>query len=70
MQDVTGSKPRKIDISPKFNMQTVSCLGCCALEPVVETDPKNHGMMTTSERAEVPENYDHDMEKYRTAKFT
>jgi NADH-quinone oxidoreductase subunit E len=69
VQDVTGSKPGKTDIDPKFHMQTASCLGCCALGPVVETDPKNHGMMTISKRAEVPENYDYDLEKYCTAKF-
>jgi hypothetical protein len=53
----------KNDINPELSMQTTSHLGCCASEPVVETAPKNHGMMTTSRRAEVSENYDYYMEK-------
>ena len=29
-----------------FSMETVSCLGCCALAPVVEINKEVHGEMT------------------------
>lgn len=30
----------------KFTLQTVNCLGCCALGPVVEINGKYHGLLT------------------------
>ncbi len=32
----------------KFTLETVNCLGCCALGPVVEIDGQYHGKQTTS----------------------
>jgi NADH-quinone oxidoreductase subunit E len=32
----------------KFTLETVNCLGCCALGPVVEIDGQYHGKLTPS----------------------
>jgi NADH-quinone oxidoreductase subunit E len=32
----------------KFTLETVNCLGCCALGPVVEIDGRYHGKQTSS----------------------
>jgi NADH-quinone oxidoreductase subunit E len=32
----------------KFTLETVNCLGCCALGPVVEIDGQYHGKQTSS----------------------
>jgi NADH-quinone oxidoreductase subunit E len=58
VQDVTGIGPGETDMDLKFSLQTVNCLGCCALGPVVEIGGKTHGNMTPSRTAEVLKNYD------------
>ncbi len=42
----------------KFSLQTVNCLGCCALGPVIEVDGKTHGKMAPSKAVEVLKNYE------------
>jgi NADH-quinone oxidoreductase subunit E len=42
----------------KFSLETVNCLGCCALGPVVEIDGKTHGKMAPVQTADVLKNYD------------
>jgi NADH-quinone oxidoreductase subunit E len=32
----------------KFTLETVNCLGCCALGPVVEIDGQYHGKLSPS----------------------
>ncbi len=32
----------------KFTLETVNCLGCCALGPVVEIDEQYHGKLTSA----------------------
>lgn len=32
----------------KFSLETVNCLGCCALGPVIEIDGKYHGGLTSA----------------------
>ena len=58
VQDLTGIKPGETDLDLKFSLETVNCLGCCALGPVVEIGGKTHGKVSTSNTAEVLENYD------------
>ena len=43
VQDLTGIKPGETDLDLKFSLETVNCLGCCALGPVMEIDGKTHG---------------------------
>lgn len=58
VQNRTGIKPGETDLDLKFSLETVNCLGCCALGPVVEIDGKTHGKMTPSKTAEVLRNYE------------
>ncbi len=58
VQDQTGIKPGETDLDLKFSLETVNCLGCCALGPVMEVDGKAHGKMTPGQSAEVLKTYE------------
>ena len=58
VQDTIGIRPGETDMDLKFSLETVNCLGCCALGPVVEIGGKTHGNMTPSRTAEVLKKYD------------
>ena len=58
VQDVTGIKPGETDLDLKFSLETVNCLGCCALGPVMEIDGKTHGKMAPGATADVLKNYE------------
>jgi len=58
VQDLTGIKPGETDLDLKFSLETVNCLGCCALGPVMEIDGKTHGKISTSKTAEVLKSYE------------
>lgn len=54
---VTGINPGETDLDLNFSLQTVNCLGCCALGPVVEVDGKIHGKMTPGQTTDVLKTY-------------
>lgn len=58
VQDLMGIKPGETDLELKFSLETVNCLGCCALGPVMEVDGKAHGKMLPSKTADVLKNYE------------
>jgi NADH-quinone oxidoreductase subunit E len=58
VEGLTGIKPGETDLDLKFSLETVNCLGCCALGPVVEIDGKTHGKMRSAQTAGVLKNYD------------
>lgn len=58
IQNVTGIKPGETDLDLKFSLETVNCLGCCALGPVLEVDGTTHGKMTPGETADVLKTYE------------
>ena len=58
VQDLTGIHPGESDLDLKFSLETVNCLGCCALGPVMEIDGKTHGKMAPAEAANVLKNYE------------
>jgi NADH-quinone oxidoreductase subunit E len=58
VQELTGIKPVETDLDLKFSLETVNCLGCCALGPVMEIDGKTHGKMTTAETADIINKYE------------
>jgi len=58
VQDLTGIKPGETDLDMKFSLETVNCLGCCALGPVVEIDGKAHGKVARGEAADVLRKYE------------
>jgi NADH-quinone oxidoreductase subunit E len=58
VQDLTGIKPGETDLELKFSLETVNCLGCCALGPVMEIDGRIHGKLSPTETPVVLKNYD------------
>lgn len=58
VEDIIGIKPGETDLDLKFSLQTVNCLGCCALGPVVEVDGKHHGKMVPAKTADMLKSYD------------
>ncbi len=58
VRELTGINPGETDLDLKFSLETVNCLGCCALGPVVEIDGKTYGKMTTAETEEVLKSYE------------
>ena len=53
VEDAIGIQPGETDLDLKFSLETVNCLGCCALGPVMEVDGKTHGKMTPVKSADV-----------------
>ena len=51
--DVTGIKPGETDVEAKFSLETVNCLGCCALGPLIVIDGKTHGKLSPADAADV-----------------
>ena len=58
VEEATGINPGETDLDLKFSLETVNCLGCCALGPVVEINGKVHGKMSPGATAEVLKNYE------------
>jgi len=45
VQNLVGISPGETDLDLKFSLETVNCVGCCALGPVVVMDGEYHGQM-------------------------
>ena len=58
VKDLTGIRPGETDLDMKFSLETVNCLGCCALGPVVEIDGKTHGKLSAGATADVLNQYE------------
>ena len=58
VQDLTGIKPGETDMDLKFSLETVNCIGCCALGPVIEIDGKIHGNVSTARTEDVLKSYE------------
>ncbi len=58
VQDQTGIKPGETDLELKYSLETVNCLGCCALGPVMEINGKTHGNVSSGDTADVLKNYE------------
>jgi NADH-quinone oxidoreductase subunit E len=53
VEGLTGIKSGETDLDLKFSLETVNCLGCCALGPVMEINGKTHGKLTTAKTEKV-----------------
>jgi NADH-quinone oxidoreductase subunit E len=53
----TGISPGETDSDLKFSLETVNCLGCCALGPVMVVDGEYHGKLAPAKVEDVLENY-------------
>jgi NADH-quinone oxidoreductase subunit E len=58
VEETTGIKSGETDLDLKVSLETVNCLGCCALGPVMEVDGKVHGKMSPVKTTDVLKNYD------------
>lgn len=58
VEEATGIKPGETDLDLKFSVETVNCLGCCALGPVMEVDGKVHGKMSPVKTSEALATYE------------
>lgn len=58
VQELIGIKPGETDQELKFSLETVNCLGCCALGPVMEIDGKTYGKMSPADIADVLKKYE------------
>ncbi len=58
VQDLTGIHSGETDPEMKFSLDTVNCLGCCALGPVMEIDGKTHGKVSPANAEDVVNSYD------------
>jgi NADH-quinone oxidoreductase subunit E len=58
VRDLTGIEPGETDLELKFSLETVNCLGCCALGPVMTVDETTHGKISPAETADVINSYD------------
>lgn len=57
LQELTGILAGETDLDLNFTLETVNCLGCCALGPVMVIDGKTHGKLSPAETTTVFENY-------------
>ena len=58
VQDLIGISPGETDQDLKFSLETVSCVGCCALGPVMVVDGEYHGKMAPAKSEDVLKNYE------------
>ena len=58
VQDLTGLAPGETDMDLKFTLETVNCIGCCALGPVIEIDGKAHGKVSTAQTEDILKSYE------------
>ncbi len=58
VQDQTGIKPGESDADLKFSLETVNCLGCCALGPVMVVDGEYHGNIAPAQVEGTLKNYE------------
>jgi len=58
VQDLTGIGPGETDPDFRFSLETVGCVGCCALGPVMVIDGEYHGKMAPAKSQEVLKHYD------------
>lgn len=58
LQNTTGLEPGETDPDMKFSLDTVNCLGCCALGPVMEIDEQHLGRLDSGSAADLLKNYE------------
>lgn len=58
VQDLIGIGPGETDTDLKFTLETVNCVGCCALGPVMVIDGEYHGKMAPAQSEHVLKSYD------------
>jgi len=57
VQTAIGIQPGETDPDMKFSLDTVNCLGCCALGPVMEIDDQQLGKLVPDRAADLLKKY-------------
>ena len=57
VQDLIGIGPGETDVDLNFSLETVGCVGCCALGPVMIVDGEYHGKMAPADSEDVLKKY-------------
>lgn len=58
VEEATGLKPGETDLDLKFSLETVNCVGCCALGPVMQVDKKTYGKLSPGETVNVLQSHE------------
>jgi NADH-quinone oxidoreductase subunit E len=58
VQQITGIQPGETDAEMKFSLDTVNCLGCCAVGPVMEIDEQHLGKLVPAKTGALLKNYE------------
>ena len=58
IENITGIRPGETDAELKFSLDTVNCLGCCALGPVMEIDEQHLGKLLPDMAADLLKEYE------------
>ena len=58
VEELTGIKPGETDLDLKFSLETVNCVGCCALGPVMDIDGKTHGKISPTSTEKLLKSYE------------
>lgn len=58
VEEATGLKPGETDLDLKFSLETVNCVGCCALGPVMQVDKKTYGKLSAADTVNVLQSYE------------
>ncbi|NLF25147.1 MAG: NADH-quinone oxidoreductase subunit NuoE [Deltaproteobacteria bacterium] len=58
VEDTLKIKDKQTSADGKFTLETVACLGCCSLAPVMMIDETTYGRLTHAQTKEVLENFE------------
>jgi NADH-quinone oxidoreductase subunit E len=58
VEGLIGIKPGETDQDLRFSLETVNCVGCCALGPVMVIDGEYHGKMAPAKSEDVLKKYE------------
>ncbi len=58
VEDLTGIRSGETDLDLKFTLETVNCLGCCALGPVMDVNGQIHGNLSPADTEEALKKYE------------
>jgi len=58
LQDAIGIGPGETDPEMRFTLETVNCVGCCALGPVMVIDGEYHGKMAPAKSEDILKSYE------------
>jgi NADH-quinone oxidoreductase subunit E len=58
IEEETGIGPGETDLDLKFSLETVNCLGCCALGPVLDVDGEILSRLSTAATSKALKGYE------------